>query len=173
MGFPTWFLYRHQAHIGNKYEHLFGTRWQYKILAVGTGKVLSPKYFQLTLSQGQDLATSLRAPGSQNECLLSTWTTRAWALRPAPRETQRKSPCTWLPPSGANNTSGWNKTRGRTQSTNTKLGIFTKREISSKGRILARVASFLQQTFTEDLWRARHWVRISERERQGFHPHGV
>lgn len=30
---------RQKTHSSNKYKHLFGTQWQYKNLAVGSGKV--------------------------------------------------------------------------------------------------------------------------------------
>lgn len=53
---------RCQAHISNKYEHLFGTWRQYKILAVGNGKVLSPKYFHMILIQEQDSAEVSNTP---------------------------------------------------------------------------------------------------------------
>lgn len=51
---------RHQAYISNKYQHLFGTCWQYKILAVGSVKILPHKYMHPILTQRQNLAASLQ-----------------------------------------------------------------------------------------------------------------
>lgn len=49
---------RHQAQISSKYRHLFGTWWQYKILAVGSVKSLPLMHPILT--QRQNLAASLQ-----------------------------------------------------------------------------------------------------------------